>query len=111
MKAVPLLLAASVSLFGSLATQQCLAGEFSDHGGEVAATLPDDDDQGATAGDERDHDVAENDEGDHEGDGSTVASMTATRAGARVITKAAITRARAAATMMAETVAAGAAGG
>ncbi|RUW17269.1 hypothetical protein, partial [Mesorhizobium sp. M4B.F.Ca.ET.013.02.1.1] len=71
MKPFPLLLAASVGLFGILAAQQSLAGEFSDHGGPATATLPDEVDEGTTAsheGDKGDH------KGDHKGEGAGAGS-------------------------------------
>ncbi|RVC42153.1 hypothetical protein EN779_35190, partial [Mesorhizobium sp. M4B.F.Ca.ET.088.02.2.1] len=67
MKPIPLLLAASVGLFGILAAQQSLAGEFSDHGGPVTATLPDEVDEGTTAS-------HEGDKGDHQGEGAGAGS-------------------------------------
>ncbi|MDX8515558.1 hypothetical protein [Mesorhizobium captivum] len=68
MKKLPLLAATAIGLFGILATGQSFAG--SDHGGQVTAALPDDnDDQGAAAGDDGDRDVAENDETGHKGQG------------------------------------------
>ncbi|WP_192257824.1 hypothetical protein [Mesorhizobium silamurunense] len=68
MKNLPLLAATAIGLLGILAAQPSFAG--SDHGGQVTAALPDDnDDQGATAGNDGDHDVAENDEADHDSDG------------------------------------------
>ncbi|TIO51276.1 MAG: hypothetical protein E5X80_09380 [Mesorhizobium sp.] len=71
MKKVPLLVATSIGLFGLLAMSQSQATEFSDHGSQATATVPDDDIQEASAGQGNDDSVVENDDSSDETDDQT----------------------------------------
>ncbi|MDX8482746.1 hypothetical protein RFN28_30435 [Mesorhizobium sp. VK24D] len=71
MKKVPLLLATSIGLFGLLAMSHSQATEFSDHGSQATATLPDDDSQEASGGQASDDSVAENHDSSDEADDET----------------------------------------
>lgn len=68
MKKIPLFLATSIGLFGLLAMSQSQAAEFSDHGSQATATVPDDDSQEASVGQEGDDSVVESHDSSDEAD-------------------------------------------